>query len=255
MTPRSFHSLLLPALFAIIGCNNGEETEDRLSGVWLFQVTQNDQLTCTESQAHNYTNALEQNNDEISPWTITQTAEVSDDLFFAQIEDLGENSAVLILGDQAWPGTKREGIVTFTWTDAETTTETERHEDDGYVFIEEQQRTATTTITFNRNGAQATGEATLRSTDLIDWTESETWDPKLTGFSVSQIPSSDYIFDKSGFGLTNRADDSDCNGDSCQLNQSTNCEGTGPFTARRAQFDEDGDYDYLFDAGTVGDNR
>ncbi|MEL6344813.1 MAG: hypothetical protein AAFV53_16970 [Myxococcota bacterium] len=241
-------SLLALCLFA---CADSEEAENTVAGIWLVQIPGViADTTCDTTISHNFINAVTPQEDEVedSPWAITFTEEVSDQLAFFQIELLGEDEAILIAGDEVWPGVPSGDSWTFTWVDFENSDETRSYEE-LYDYTDASDESLSSTITFTQTDNSASGQVSTSSSNSETWTETDSWDPKLVPVFNSEIPSSLYLQDADGFSIVNDAFEDDCTEENCQLAVSSTCNSATSFTARRTDFDDADAYDYLEGVG------
>lgn len=225
-----------------------EEPADPITGVWLLRVPwfdgDNDDA-CTQVLDHNFPGAYEADRDD--PWTESDDTDRSDALYFGQIERLGEDGALLLLGRDIWIGTGADLSWTFAWLATDDVREVEEHED-GYIFSEHGTWMDDTKLELTFSGETATGTWTTEYEQQTDWEESDEW-PSSVGRSVGVIPADQYlVYDEGsidGLPQSNLRDESDCSSSRCELSVRITCSGSYDISMERTSYDDDDVYDLL----------
>jgi len=223
------------------------------AGIWALSIPTDSTTECVTEINHNFTDAYQEEDDVVveDEWTYTDDSTTSDTLIFAQIEELGDGEALLLIGSEAYPGVETDNGWRFSWKGSEDSTNSEEHSS-GYAFFANTIGTATETITLNVSGRTAKGKTSAESSTTRSWTESDEWDPKLTGFGFGRIPAQNYLLiDVDGTPQTasNRAQETNCGGADCSLEVVSTCTGEGTFTATQLHYDDPAVYEYLDSSG------
>ena len=221
-----------------------EEVDLPADGIWLMQVHFNSDDSCTENLDHNFEDSYTA---EEGPWTETEIIDYSDALGFIQISQLNEESAVLVIGTEVWPGVASGDGWVFEWLATDTVKDGREH-DEGYVYQEQIDRSDLSSLALTIDGDEAHGTWTFAFSEDVLWTESDTWDSKV-GMDSGDIPSADYLYydegDLEGFSRVNTAAESECSGTQCRLEVLNTCEGTATLDLIRTGYDEEAAYDQL----------
>jgi len=254
MTIRAFH-LVLPLLLVACGSDDKAddsassaeaEAEDLLQGVWLLQVPWTDPAdgACTEGLNHNFPGAYEADD---GPWSETDSADRSDAMYFVQIERLGDEEALMLLGREILPGTGDGDSWTFSWEETDDTLELEEHED-GYSFREERSFSNSITLSLTFDDSTASGTWDGATTETLSWEESDEW-VDTVGRSSGVIPVGDYLVyddgDVEGIPESNRRTESDCEEARCSLTWQQSCSGSESVSLRRTSYEDEDVYDLL----------
>lgn len=233
-----------------------------VSGVWMVVIPyQEAAVTCQTSINENYVDgyAPEDGSGPVTgDWTFTEDYVGSDALMFVQIETTVGGEAVLVMGNQAWPGVKDQGSWLFTWTDGYEDTQTTEHTS-GYSFTEASSYASTSSISLSVTGFggdSATGLITQDEEASEGYVESDEWDDDVRDYigTTGQTPSSDYlVYDDGGDERPqyNDYDVADCTGD-CQLTVTTTCTGSMDFTAVRTDYSDEDTFQYLMSTTNGG---
>ena len=192
---------------------------------------------------------------EGGPWTVEESSTLSPQLFFAQLEDFGDGEAILIIGNEAYPGVASEGGWSFSWTGSTESSDSQTHTS-GYNYTTAETSSSLVTISMNISGGVATGTWASQDDSDRSWSESDTWEVQGLGFDVGQIPSAQYLvhdFEDKGVSvegapLQNGFDGAECSGD-CQLSVTSSCAGSVEFTATLMGIEDDDAYNYLDQVG------
>ncbi|MFT4975427.1 MAG: hypothetical protein ACI8S6_001314 [Myxococcota bacterium] len=240
-------SMLLGALVLSTGCKGLSE-----AGIWALYLPADSTTECTEDIVHNFTDAYVPEDEVLDEgdWTITEEENTSDALAFAQIEELGDGEALLLIGSEAYPGVETTNGWKFTWEGSEDSSTTEDHSS-GYGFSATTVGTSTIIITLNVDGTTAKGKLASSSSTMRSWTESDTWEVKDLGFDRGQLPAGQFLVKdgpKDTIAANNRNAEEDCSGD-CSLEVSTACSGEGAFTAVQLDYEDESVYEYLDSSG------
>ena len=220
--------------------------DDPLQGIWLLQVPWADpaDAACSEGLDHNFPGAYRPGD---GPWSETDTADRSDALYFVQIERMGDDEAVMLLGRDILLGTAGDQGWTFSWAESDDTLHIEEHED-GYAYREERMSLSTVTLDLGFSGATASG--TWSGTTDIErvWEESDEWIATV-GRELGEIPVADYlVYDDGGAeGIpeSNLRTEADCEGARCSLGWVQSCDGSSTVSLRRTTHEDEGIYDLL----------
>ena len=246
-------SLTLPFLVVsstlLAGCSSS------IFGVWLFEIPSAtvDDEQCTEDVTHNFTDA-EVIDDATSDYSSETTTTRSGSLVLASIEQTAGDGALLVIQDEAYPGSETgDGVWTFSWTGTQLTDQVDEHTQGySYSWIGDTQLAETFTLTM--------GDGTLNGTFLLDaldddsYTETDTWGKELSKIigGEGQIPAHLFLTvgtPKGDFPASNRFDASECDADSCQLDVVTTCATELAFTGTLTDYAPGEDYDAVEDAG------
>ena len=166
---------------------------------------------------------------------------------FVQIRHTAHGGAVLLQGDNVYPGTVDGGVWTFKWEDRSLAAESETH-DAGYTFDDEEEDTTTVTFRFERDGEDASGKVDATTMSRDSSAETDEWDAVDVGLSSGQIRANILDMDSGGGAVRNGSGDDDCQGNTCELTVTTTCSSSSKFTAVRTNHADD-DYEYLADVG------
>jgi len=236
------------------GCSSSSKD----GGIWAFELPYDESYECAETITHNFTDGYTTETEDDGDWTSEESINLSPQLFFGQLETYGTGQAVLIIGNEVYPGIESATGWDFTWVGSTETSESNSHSS-GYSFASTNISSSDVTISLSISGATATG--TWAATDNSDrsWSESDTWENGVIGFSTGQIPAAQFLiydFTKGkgkkqvtieGAPLTNEFDLPECSGD-CQLDVVSSCSGSVNFTATKAGFEDEDVYEYLDEA-------
>jgi hypothetical protein len=236
--------LLLP-LTLTSGCLSSS-----VNGVWLFDVPYPKEAVdpCTEVSTENFLEASfpEEVIDD-SEWTFEVTGSGSDTLYFGQIVTTTGGAALLVIGEDTYPGTKEDGEWLFTWSDSSSTVSSAVH-DDFYSFVEEAESLTEIKFRFTPDGATASGKIEATTEDHERSAETDEWSADAVGLPSGSIRTGSLEPDGGQGGVRNDSDVDECAGDDCELTFTTTCSSVSPFTATRTDHDPDA-YEYLVDAG------
>jgi hypothetical protein len=235
--------LLLVALAAgAVGCGPGPDA------VWLLILGEatavDSEVTCTE----NFLEAecpVADEDPEPSPWTVTQTGDVSDQAVFALVTDAPGGQKLLVIGDEVYIGEKQSGSWRFTWSSFEESSEQIEHER-GYTLSASERTTRDVVVLLDIGGGEGTGSVLVQSVSEGTVSESDGWLPEDTGFSRGQI--ADVAPITLDGNVENFNDLAECSGSVCEISVETVSTTELPFRAIRSG--EGGDaFDALRDAG------
>lgn len=239
----------------LVGCKGTDGNGD----IWAFELPYDDTYACEDVITHNFSDGYVAEEEAGGAWTTEESTVLSPQLFFGQLETYGTDQAFLIIGTEAYPGIATEAGWKFSWIGSTESSEVSSHES-GYDFTSSVIAASNVTITMQVSADTATGTwSALDNTDS-SWTESDTWDSAAVGQPTGSIPSGQFLvydFTKGqgknkitveGAPLTNTFEEPECSG-SCELTVSSSCTGSVEFTANRADFEDEGVYQYLERAG------
>lgn len=237
-----FSSVLLSCSILASGCAPTD-------GVWAIFISAAGPIECETSVDHNFLGAMQPpeapTNNE---WVVEQTFEGSPAVLFARVFDVaGEDSKILVVGDQAYFGNRSGGVWDFTWTGNETTEDSEAHQS-GYTFFDHTEANQVTKLSLDLSGQTGTGTLTQTGTSTTIWEESDAWESSDVGFFSGQIPAGNYLVDSTGYPVSNDSDGTDCSGTPCTLTVESDCTQSSPFEARRTDAGDE-DFSGLEDAG------
>jgi len=223
-------------------------------GIWMVSMSPLVEAEPTFVIEHNFSDAVEPPSGTTpGPWTYENSGEQSDSLMLVEIFGLkgkGEDEAILVLEGAIYPGreTDEKGTWEFVWEGHDDNEITEAHVD-GYRLTESGASSAIQTIRLTIDGRSATGTFSI-GIDVQDaYTESDSWDPMETYLQFSQVPSSSYVFDASGMGISNSPTETECVSDPCSLSVSTSFSASGDFTAAWTRYSDAGAFDGVDSAG------
>jgi hypothetical protein len=223
------------------------------SGIWMLQYTPSDgdDTTCTTVGTENFTDGAFPE-DEVGTtdgdWVYTESHTSSDVLFFVQIDVNAAGEGLLLLGDQAYPGTSDQGTWTFSWT-AEDTDSSRAEHVDGYHLTEDSAASSSTTFTFTPSGATADGTMKSDTETVSSYGETDEWDPRDNDVYSGSIPSDAYLEDADGYSIDNEYDADDCDGDTCSISVTETCSGTLPVVGTKTNYQDEDAYQHLMSAG------
>ena len=216
------------------------------NGVWalgipVLQFTDDD---CEEVVEHNFNDATVVDEDaspaldsgvEIDEETVT---EGSNQLVMALITTSGDESAVMVVGNEAWPG-KLDGTNTYTfeWTTTSQSSISRDAAEGGYEFDSDSSSENAQEISLEFAEQAADGSLTVKTTATVSYKESDTWDEDTmaTIGRTGDIPASRYLTVDTDVGsraAQNQWDKEDCDG-TCELGVTTTCMATGEVNGGR----------------------
>lgn len=231
------------------------------SGIWLLQSPLDDATTgCEVQHGENYVYGqwpVEDDTEVQTDWTYTEESTGGDELTFGQIETMGEDEAVMLIGDTIIPGVWKEASAqwVFTWVDERSAEDGESHSA-GYDFSASEQSSATLEVRFALiDEDHANGKISNTSVGRTTWTETDVWDSSAVGVSYSQIPSTTYLegIDDTVTSVDNASTASDCEDGECNLWLQSTCTIDDDFTATRTDYADEDAFSYLQYATQAGD--
>lgn len=225
------------------------------AGIWMIKIEAGES-TCADDFQHNFLLGYPPEAALPDPsWISTEVSETSPALAFVQIETTGEEQAVMLYGDEAWPGEGAEDKWSFAWTTSATRTITDEHRT-GYFYQVYEEKESDDALTLTFDGDAAVGEMSTDAVVVTTWAESDTWSAEVeaTVTATGQIPSATYLqADDPVLGtpapLSNSSTVDDCDGEVCQLGLSTTCATEARITATRTDYDSEEAYRQLSTAG------
>lgn len=256
MNPRT----LLPSALLLTGCASG------IDGVWAMYLPYSTEDACVETLAHNFTGATEigeSDTGEDTGWTESETDTRTDRMVFVQIESTGKDAAVLVMGNEAWPGVETaKDQWTFSWPGEEETSTTQSHET-GYEYTESLVGSSLDEIKLALTGGEGGGNWLSSTTLDQSWSESDGWSEELT-FRNGRIPSHLYLEREAQGGgpgggaegpppatepATNERDAADCDSDICRLQVTTQCDMDMAVTLVQTDYEAEEVFEYLTGTG------
>ncbi|MCK6505540.1 hypothetical protein L6R53_19445 [Myxococcota bacterium] len=244
---------LLPALALICtGCGSG------ISGIWTMSVAWPTEDTCTDQVTHSFAGATPIASDEEEPtdeWTREESEAHTDQLMFVQVETMGSDQAVLIIGAEAWPGVKTaKGNYTFSWSGSDERLQDESHTT-GYQFTYSQSAMSEEQLVLILDQGIGSGTWEVTSTAEEAWLESDLWSEEVR-FQTGAIPADQYLVVTEGKGpkqvetpAVNTRDAVECEGALCSLTVTSACEGSLAVVLTQTDFDDDSAYQALVGSG------
>lgn len=227
-------------------------------GTWMFTkaVTVATGDECETSVTHNLAGAtLPEEIAGDTGWVETSAAEVTPEVFFARVEEAGDG-AVLITGEDAWPGARQDnGSWVFRWETGSTGQDDASHAS-GYAWHHVYASAAEVRITGDFAGDGFTGLHETESTTDGSWTESDTWSEEAAAYvgDNGEIPVGEHLVVVDGTTGTataanNAREASEC-GDSgdCALTVHEGCLYSYTLTGKATEFSPD-DAPWTSDAG------
>lgn len=208
------------------------------SGVWALQVPDLniDLDACQQEVTHNFSGATVVDDtgtsDTGSGLTSVETSESTGSLVVVAVEVKGEN-AVMVVGNESYPGTGSGSDWEFSWTSQNTDTRTDTGGD--YTFTDTTTASSVATYSLSFDGDTVSGTVSAEIDQAAVYSESDEW-----SFDTdSQIPASIYLEVNVG-GNThparNSKDSADCDG-TCSLSVTATCPVQGDVTGTRTGFD------------------
>ncbi|MEC7948587.1 MAG: hypothetical protein VX265_13565, partial [Myxococcota bacterium] len=136
-------ALLAPPLLGM-ACSPGPD------GIWLLEVPWEDGGGCETSITEDFTAGYVPGEAAggRSDWTYSDSYEGADSLRFVQIETYGDGTAVLVVGDEAYPGVQAEDSWVFSFEKKTTETDSADHAS-GYFWEIVQTSQSDSTYTFS----------------------------------------------------------------------------------------------------------
>jgi hypothetical protein len=219
----------LPALALLPGC---AIFVPQWEGVWLLELPVNDngQTTadlCEADCDESFSNADcpdEVEVDEIWEYTINNT--LSAEAYFIEIFKGKSGDYFGVINNEIYLGIETASTkqLVLTWEGKTDSFDESEHIDDGYTFSTTEVSTTLETLTFNKAQGAITGTWETKVDSMIEYSESDEWDPQDVGFQGGQIPSNILEPDDVGDNQ-NTAEDSECDGD-CEVMTSVSCKPT-----------------------------
>lgn len=245
---------LLPLISLLAtGCGSS------VAGIWTMSVPWPAEDTCTDAVTHNFADATviagEEEPSLDENWTQTESETHTDQLMFLQIETMGSDQAVLIMGNEAWPGVKTaKGNYTFSWAGSDERLQDDSHTS-GYQYTYSQSALSEEQLVLILDQGIGSGSWELSSTNEEAWLESDLWSEELR-FPDGAIPAGDYLVVTQGKGpkateapASNTRDAVECQGALCSLTVSSSCEGSLEVVLTQTDFDDDSAYQALIGSG------
>lgn len=205
-------TLLTAALLLGSACHPA----DGIDGLWLLSFaepeTELGDSTCDE----NWRDADCPSTDSgwsTSDWITESDAVMSPALQFAELITSTDGTAVLVVDDAIYPGTRDKEGWTFTWESYDRSARSENHVS-GYGFGQTTDVTVTTTFDLTLDGKTATGRKSVSTDTSLQWSESDSWDSEEVGKYAGEIPSYTYLI---GEYTENIGESAECRAGVCEL--------------------------------------
>ena len=149
---------------------------------------------CSETLTENFTYGYEPTSFGGDEWTVEESQSSNQELAFVTIIPTTDQRAVLIWGNEAWPGVWNTAYWQFTWEDSSSTSTLNTHIA-GYSNSQSSSDNVQDVIDFTIDGETATGTMTSTSTSQQTWEESDLWNEILAkeDWTNGVIPSSSYL--------------------------------------------------------------
>jgi methionine-rich copper-binding protein CopC len=223
------------------------------NGVWALgiPVLQFDDDACEEVVEHNFKDAEVVDEDEApsldSGVEIDEetTTEGSNQLVMALISTSGKETAVMVVGNEAWPG-RLDGTNTYTfeWTTTSQSSVSRDAAEGSYEFDADSSSETVQQISLEFSEQAADGTLTVKTTSTASYEESDTWneDTMATIGRTGDIPASRYLTLETDIGARaaqNQWDKEDCDG-TCELGVTTTCTASGDVSGGRTGLDAEG---------------
>lgn len=245
-------SLLLLTPLLATGCSSG------ISGIWTMSVAWPAEDACTDELSHNFADATPIEGDTDEPadgWTETESETHTDQLMFVQVETMGSDEAVLIVGAQAWPGVKTaKGNYTFSWSGSDERLQDESHSS-GYQFTYSQTALSEEQIVLILDQGIGSGTWEVTSSSEQSWLESDLWSKELR-FQQGAIPADQYLVVTQGQGpkqkevpAANSRDGVECQGAQCSLSVTSACEGSLEVVLTQTDYSDEDAFQGVIGAG------
>jgi len=202
-------------------------------------------LDCFDDVEENFINAQPADVSVADGWTINDSDNLSPTAFFMQVEVGKGGSAVVVIGDEPYPGTVSRGAgLTVSWDSYADTAHDEFHSS-GYRFHQVDSYRDDESLTLLRNPDTGGLEGTWHqmSTVTVAWEETDVFNGAAVGIAA-QIPADEYL---DGEGLINTPNVQECITEPCLLEVLETCEGKVAVTATFTGYDTDA-WDALEDA-------
>jgi len=210
-----------------------------IEGIWVISLDADSTSEYDYDCSENFSDAAcpAEGEEVESEWTFTEQYESSPGLMMVEIVGGPRGEAFMFMNDQVVPGTK-DDLWTFEFDSFEDESTTSTHET-GYRYSERDYYSSKVTITFSADlGGHAEGVIQGTSENTARWQESDTWDSDAMS-SWGQIPASSYL---EGDGNYNSYEESDCEGDPCNLELTQIVTSWTRFTSSRTELNEGADF-------------
>lgn len=213
----------------------------KVEGVWFFEFPYTDEgIACEDTVKHNFKD-MDVIEDDVIVDTGTgleYTEEYKGDstLSPAVIEVTGDHGT-LMFGGAIFPGVKEGGEWVFSW-DEDTSGSEEATYEDLYAYRRTSANLSKTTIRVSLSKGDLTGSVKVEGSSSVEYSETDEWGNRVVEVigNNGQIPAGAYLEDADGNRARNVADTANCEQESCTLEVSTSCSGTGDFTGFRTSY-------------------
>ena len=208
------------------------------AGFWLLTLSPDEAgLSCTDSLVENFTYGYEPTDMVGSEWSIEESASYAQDIVFVEILMTGKDQAVLVWGEETWPGTRSLTQWDFGWTTSSSSESTSTHIA-GYSFTDATTDSGEDGLSLVIDGEEASGQLTSTTTSQVVWEESDVWSETLSTEigQTGSIPSSSYLVEMvPGSGgetsVYNLYSSAECDAEPCRIQIDSTCTQTWDFTA------------------------
>jgi len=223
-------------------------------GIWMLTLSPTVAGEPTTILNHNFQGVVDQPDDtQVGPWTFTTTGDQSDSIVIVEIFALdgrGEDEAVLVMDGEIFPGleTEEKGTWEFVWEGTSDAKNGQVHKD-GYRYTRTDADVSRTVIQMTIDGSSASGTIDETLDQVVEYAESDTWDPMDNYLPYTQMPANFYLFDESGIGVSNDPDSSDCATDPCFLNIANSYSDSTSFTGGWTRYRDAGAFDSVDSVG------
>ncbi len=243
--------LALGTLSLASGCASSE--------IWLLQIDAADAQACgAPIITHTFLGAQALDTSSNGDWTPGTRSESTDELRYAQLTTTTRGAGVLLVGDQAYEGTRDGDEWTFSWSEGDGQASWQDHYS-GYGYAEYYETNETVEIVMTIDGNTAKGSWRSDVTSTTTWKESDTWNDDAAneiGWTGS-IPSAQYLgLATDGGSLEEVFNDGeliDCDNAEdpgiCAIASTVECSDNRKFDGTRTDYRDEDAYAHLADAG------
>ena len=230
-----------------------------ISGVWTIEIPGDDgEDGCSDDVSHNFDGATVISTDTATGIPggveVDESHSSSPTLVVIAIEQSDGSTAVLMSGNELYPGTKVDGAWSFTWEKSNESKSTETFKD--YSYSVDLSSTGTTTWSLTPTGDALSGSVDAASEGKSSYSESDTWgEDAAAQFPNGQIPSNRYLTvtrQDSEVPATNSVDKQECGGGDCSLKVTSTCEGSIDITGARTGYETSDLADKVIVSGQQG---
>ena len=219
-------------LFVLISCMGFNENT-----VWLVELSSEISGDCSSTLEHNFFVEYESDDEDyVSDWTYTYDNSSSNSLSLFQTSNK-LSSGLLLIGGNLIPGTKENGVWTYTWKNTDYENEESRHVS-SFVHIYEREVISKYTVTFDTK--EKTGTYQIKTTSTTTEYETDTWDDDELYNSYGDINTYVVGVDR------NYSEEEDCISDAnmCTYTKEEQCDINMDFTATKTSLDSIDGFEY-----------